>query len=67
MWLEGKRIDGNEGNGMRTKNRQMNPTMLTIIRGRDKVRHVFQQLKGVMKEERKMTSGRISVRLNRRN
>jgi len=32
-----------------------------IIDGRNKIGHVFQQL-SVMKEERKMTSGRISVR-----
>jgi len=56
---------------MGTENKQVDPTMLTITRsleiGRNKVRHVFQQLTGVMKEERKEISGGISVVLNRRN
>jgi len=39
----------------------------SAISGRNKIGHVFQQLMSVMKEERKMTSGRISVRLSRRN
>ncbi|KYM83745.1 Tyrosine-protein phosphatase non-receptor type 11 [Atta colombica] len=51
-----KKIDGN---GMGTENKQVDPVMLIITSGRNKVRHVFQQLIGVMKEERKMTSGRL--------
>jgi len=51
---------------MGTENKQVDPVMLIITSGRNKVRHVFQQLIGVMKEERKMTSGRVSVKLNRR-
>ena len=38
-----------------------------IISGRNKVRHVFQQLMDVMKEERKEIGGGVSIRLNRRN
>ena len=55
---------------MGTENREVDPAMLTIIRSLieeiKKVEHVFQQLMD-MKEERKVTSGRVSIRLNRRN
>ena len=45
-----------------TENEQVDPVMHhSIISGRNKIRHVFQQLMSVMEEERKITSGRISV------
>ena len=66
----GWRERGSMGDDMGTENREVDPAMLTIIRSLieeiKKVEHVFQQLMD-MKEERKVTSGRVSIRLNRRN
>jgi len=54
--------------GMGTGNRQVDPAKYHfVVNGRNKVGHVFQQLMDVMKEEGKLISGTISVKLNRRN
>jgi len=55
--------------GIRTENKQgfCDADYHSVISGKNKVRHVFQQLMGVIEEERKMTNGRVSVRLNGRN